>query len=191
VARIENRAHLIRWVIASRQFADEVPMTLAEILAGEISPELVPVENGEKLQSTEAAIGRYELQDFGLLYTLRFGFRPSKIACMALHAWKDERAGEWPPGFPPTGGARTESVKFGPGLKYSCGVFCLRPVQALGDAQRAEGFGGRFVVAAWRLARAFSWKISSGTFCSARASPRPVGEKRQRGLRLNRSVDGP
>jgi NAD+ synthase (glutamine-hydrolysing) len=88
-------------------------MTLAEILAGEISPELVPVENGEKLQSTEAAIGRYELQDFGLLYTLRFGFRPLKIACMALHAWKDERAGEWPPGFPPTGGARTESVKFG------------------------------------------------------------------------------
>jgi NAD+ synthase (glutamine-hydrolysing) len=64
VGRIENRAHLIRWVIASRQFADEVAMTLAEILAGEISPELVPVENGEKLQSTEAAIGRYELQEF-------------------------------------------------------------------------------------------------------------------------------
>jgi NAD+ synthase (glutamine-hydrolysing) len=90
-------------------------MTLAVILAAEISEELVPVENSEKLQSTEAAI-----------YTLRFGFHPSKIACMALHAWKDEREGEWPAGFPPTGGARTESVKFGPGLKYSCGVFCLR-----------------------------------------------------------------
>jgi hypothetical protein len=75
---------------------------------------------------------------------------PSKTA----KGWKDEGAGEWPPGFPPTGGARTESVKFGPGLKYSYGVFCLRPVRALGDAQRAEGFGGRFVVAARRLARA-------------------------------------
>src|SRR5262249_59990522 len=64
-------------------------------------PELVPVAAGEKPQSTEAAIGPYELQDFNLFYTLRYGFRPSKIAFLALHAWKDIAAGEWPPGFPP------------------------------------------------------------------------------------------
>lgn len=92
--------HLIRWVIASQQFADEVATTLSAILAAEISPELVPAENGEKPQSTEAAIGPYELQDFNLFYTLRYGFRPSKIAYMALQAWKDLSAGEWPPGFP-------------------------------------------------------------------------------------------
>ena len=92
--------HLIRWVIASRQFADEVGVTLGAILASEISPELVPVEAGEKPQSTEAAVGPYELQDFNLFYTLRFGLRPSKIAFLALHAWRDSAAGAWPPGFP-------------------------------------------------------------------------------------------
>jgi NAD+ synthase (glutamine-hydrolysing) len=93
--------HLIRWVIASQQFGDEVGKTLQSVLAAEISPELVPVAEGETPQSTEAAIGPYELQDFNLYYTLRFGMRPSKIAFMALHAWKDAKAGEWPPGFPP------------------------------------------------------------------------------------------
>jgi len=92
--------HLIRWVIASRQFRDDVAGTLGAILASEISPELVPVGAGEKPQSTEAAVGPYELQDFNLFYTLRFGFRPSKIAFLALHAWKDAAQGDWPPGFP-------------------------------------------------------------------------------------------
>ncbi|WP_407180586.1 NAD(+) synthase [Bradyrhizobium sp. STM 3562] len=92
--------HLIRWVIASQQFAPEVGDTLGAILAAEISPELVPAAAGEKPQSTEAAIGPYELQDFNLFYTLRYGFRPSKIAFLAWHAWKDRGAGLWPPGFP-------------------------------------------------------------------------------------------
>ncbi|MGH6682014.1 MAG: NAD(+) synthase [Bradyrhizobium sp.] len=92
--------HLIRWVIASRQFTDEVAKTLSAILAAEISPELVPVEAGATPQSTEAAIGPYELEDFNLFYTLRFGLRPSKIAYLAWHAWHDAAAGAWPPGFP-------------------------------------------------------------------------------------------
>jgi NAD+ synthase (glutamine-hydrolysing) len=92
--------HLIRWVIASKQFSDDVNRTLASILSAEISPELVPVKPGEKPQSTEASVGPYELQDFNLFYTLRFGMRPSKIAFMALHAWKDVARGEWPPAFP-------------------------------------------------------------------------------------------
>jgi NAD+ synthase (glutamine-hydrolysing) len=92
--------HLIRWVIASRQFSTEVGDTLGAILAAEISPELVPTAAGEKPQSTEAAIGPYELQDFNLFYTLRYGFRPSKIAFLAWHAWHDLSAGQWPPGFP-------------------------------------------------------------------------------------------
>jgi NAD+ synthase (glutamine-hydrolysing) len=92
--------HLIRWVIASHQFSAEVDKTLEAVVAAEISPELVPVEAGATPQSTEAAIGPYELQDFNLYYTLRFGFRPSKIAFMALHAWKDVDEGGWPPGFP-------------------------------------------------------------------------------------------
>ncbi|WP_460450374.1 NAD(+) synthase [Alsobacter sp. SYSU BS001988] len=92
--------HLIRWVISSEQFDASVGRVLDSILATEISPELVPVEAGEKPQSTEAKVGPYELQDFNLFYTLRYGFRPSKIAFLAQHAWRDASAGSWPPGFP-------------------------------------------------------------------------------------------
>src|SRR3954462_12044640 len=89
--------HLIRWVISSEQFEQDVSATLAKILETEISPELVP---GEELQSTESKVGPYALQDFALFYVLRYGMRPSKIAFMAWHAWRDRDAGTWPPGFP-------------------------------------------------------------------------------------------
>ncbi len=92
--------HLIRWVISSRQFTPQVAATLESILATEISPELVPAGEGEMPQSTEAKIGPYALQDFNLYYTLRFGFRPSKIAFLSLMAWEDPARGDWPPGFP-------------------------------------------------------------------------------------------
>jgi NAD+ synthase (glutamine-hydrolysing) len=92
--------HLIRWVIGSGQFAPEVARVLEAILGTEISPELVPVEAGATPQSTEARVGPYELQDFNLFYTLRHGFRPAKIAFLALQAWGDVAVGRWPPGFP-------------------------------------------------------------------------------------------
>src|SRR5215213_5850733 len=93
--------HLIRWVSGLDDFSDQVDEVLLSILSAEISPELVPVKEGEVPQSTEKAIGPYELQDFNLFYTLRFGFRPSKIAFLASHAWADVEMGIWPPGFPP------------------------------------------------------------------------------------------
>lgn len=92
--------HLIRWVVSSAQFSNDVSQTLRSILAAEISPELVPVEEGQRPQSTEAAIGPYALQDFNLYYTLRFGFRPSKIAFLAMHAWHIDAKGDWPSGVP-------------------------------------------------------------------------------------------
>ncbi len=89
--------HLIRWVVSSEQFDEETAETLVAVLDTEISPELVP---GEELQSTESKIGPYALHDFTLFHVLRYGFRPSKIAFLAWHAWHDVKAGEWPPGFP-------------------------------------------------------------------------------------------
>jgi NAD+ synthase (glutamine-hydrolysing) len=47
--------HLIRWAILVRQFSNEVSLTLSAIVAAEISPELVPVGEGQTLQSSEAA----------------------------------------------------------------------------------------------------------------------------------------
>ena len=92
--------HLIRWVISSRQFPDEVSTTLQAILDTEITPELIPAGEGETPQSTQATIGPYSLQDFTLYYVLRHGLNPAKIAFLALHAWGDPDAGLWPAGFP-------------------------------------------------------------------------------------------
>ncbi|MGH3551277.1 MAG: NAD(+) synthase [Mycobacterium sp.] len=92
--------HLIRWVISSGQFDDEVCATLQSVLDTEITPELVPSGEEEELQSSEAKVGPFALQDFALFQVLRFGFRPSKIAFLAWHAWSDPDRGNWPPGLP-------------------------------------------------------------------------------------------
>ncbi|ATQ30866.1 NAD(+) synthase [Rhodococcus ruber] len=92
--------HLIRWVVSSGQFHAEVGTVLEAVLGTEISPELVPVGEGETPQSTQAAIGPYDLHDFFLFQVLRFGFRPSKIAYLAWQAWHETGAGDWPAGHP-------------------------------------------------------------------------------------------
>jgi NAD+ synthase (glutamine-hydrolysing) len=92
--------HLIRWVAEEGLFEAEASAVLEDILSTEISPELVPVEAGSKPQSTEERVGPYELQDFNLFYTLRYGFQPSKIAFLSLMAWGDVDDGGWPEGFP-------------------------------------------------------------------------------------------
>ena len=92
--------HLIRWVVAERIFSDDVGRVLLAILGTEISPELVPADDGEPIQSTQARIGPYALQDFTLWHVLRRGSRPSRIAFLAERAWSDPSAGAWPPGLP-------------------------------------------------------------------------------------------
>nr|WP_218851921.1 NAD(+) synthase [Nocardioides panaciterrulae] len=92
--------HLIRWVAETGQFDDETSEVLTEIVEQEITPELVPQKDSDKPQSTEESVGPYALQDLTLYYVLRQGFRPSKIAFLAWHAWHDADAGEWPPNFP-------------------------------------------------------------------------------------------
>lgn len=92
--------HLIRWVISSEEFAPEVGAVLQSVLDTEITPELVPSGEEDELQSSEAKVGPFALQDFSLFHVLRYGFRPSKIAFLAWHAWSDPEHGNWPPGFP-------------------------------------------------------------------------------------------
>jgi len=92
--------YLIRWVIDTGQFDAETNRVLQSILDTEISPELVPAGEGEPgegpAQSTQQKIGPYELQDFTLYYITRYGFRPSKVAFLAHHAWGDRARGPWP-----------------------------------------------------------------------------------------------
>ncbi|MFV9635822.1 NAD(+) synthase [Mycobacterium neumannii] len=92
--------HLIRWVISSKEFDDRVNEVLQSVLDTEISPELVPAGEDEEIQSSESKVGPYVLQDFSLFQVLRFGFRPSKVAFLAWHAWSDPQRGEWPTGYP-------------------------------------------------------------------------------------------
>ena len=77
--------YLVGWVAESDEFGADVKRALKRVLDTEISPELVPGK-----QSTEAIIGPYELQDFNLYYTLRFGYAPAKVAFLAWNAWKGE-----------------------------------------------------------------------------------------------------
>ncbi len=81
--------HLIRWVVATRQFDDETSGILQSVVETAISPELIPGEEraSKPDPATESVIGPFDLQDFFLYYISRFGFRPSRVAFLAEHAW--------------------------------------------------------------------------------------------------------
>ena len=91
---------LLRWAIAADLFGADANHVLRSILDTAISPELIPPGadyTGEgPQQDSEATVGPYELQDFFLYYVLRFGYRPTKVAFLAHHAWGDRERGEWP-----------------------------------------------------------------------------------------------
>ena len=91
--------HLIRWV-AGKEHEGGAAEVLHAILDTEISPELVPAGADGRLQSTEATVGPYALNDFFLFYITRFGLKPSKVAYLAHQAWKDAATGHWPVNTP-------------------------------------------------------------------------------------------
>ena len=82
-------SYLIRWT-SDVVFEEEkaVREVLLDILDTPISPELLPPREREIAQKTEEKIGPYELHDFFIYYFMRFGFSPSRIARMALHAFE-------------------------------------------------------------------------------------------------------
>jgi NAD+ synthase (glutamine-hydrolysing) len=66
---------------------------LLDILDTPISPELTASGDGIT-QATEEIIGPYELHDFFLYYTIRYGDAPEKIAFLAERAFKGRYSGE-------------------------------------------------------------------------------------------------
>ena len=63
---------------------------LLDIIDTPISPELLPATaDGEIDQKTEDLVGPYELHDFFLYYTLRYGFTPGRIFMLARKAFGD------------------------------------------------------------------------------------------------------
>lgn len=86
--------HLVKWVAEDNQ--DESTRTiLMDIVDTPISPELIPAdEEGNITQKTEDLVGPYELHDFFLYYTLRWGFRPQKIFFLTKEAFGTEYTDE-------------------------------------------------------------------------------------------------
>ena len=91
-------AHVVRWLAQNGTLNQETIDVLYAILATRISPELVPGEDDDfgPSQQTEKVTGPYDIQDFHLYYTLRFGYAPPKVAFLAYCAWRDLAAGAWP-----------------------------------------------------------------------------------------------
>ena len=146
--------HLIRWVISHGEFEEAVGGVLAEILQQEITPELIPTEDGKKPQATEDTVGPYNLQDFTLAHVVRHGYRPRKIAFLAWHAWQDADAGEWPPGFPDDARVAYDLPTVRRWLEVFVQALLRQPVQALRAAQRPQGQCHRHDEPARRLADA-------------------------------------
>jgi NAD+ synthase (glutamine-hydrolysing) len=77
---------LVDWA-ARNEFDGEARRTLLDVVATEISPELLPAaKDGTIAQMTEQAIGPYELHDFYLYQFLRFGTPPEKLLFLATQA---------------------------------------------------------------------------------------------------------
>lgn len=80
--------YLVRW-FAIDTHDDDCKQCLMDIIDTPISPELIPAdEHGDIVQKTEDLVGPYELHDFFLYYTLRYGFDPKRIYMMACHAFE-------------------------------------------------------------------------------------------------------
>jgi NAD+ synthase (glutamine-hydrolysing) len=119
--------YLIAWSVDTADLGSEADEVLRSILDTEISPELVPSDDARDQpgQSSEAVVGPYELQDFHLYYTLRFGYLPSRIAYLARHAWSDRTRGRWPDLIP----AQDRHEYDLPAIKHWLAEFLRRFVQ--------------------------------------------------------------
>ena len=145
--------HLIRWVISSQEFDDAVNEVLQSVLDTEITPELVPTGEDEEIQSSEAKVGPYVLQDFSLFQVLRYGFRPSKSRLPGVARVERPRPRRLAGGLPGEQAADVLAQGDSPlaaGLRTT--VLLVRAVQTVGDAQRAEGLARRIAVTPRRLA---------------------------------------
>jgi NAD+ synthase (glutamine-hydrolysing) len=148
--------YLIRWVVKTGRLDAAASETLLAILDTEISPELVPADASGAIQSTQAKVGPYELQDFSLYHITRFGLRPSKVAFLAWHAWRDAGSGEWPPNFP----EETRHAYDLATIKTWLGVFLFRFFE-ISQFKRSAMPNGPKVISGGALSPRGDWRAPS------------------------------
>ena len=79
--------HLVSFISVDKEAEDpRLSTVLADILDTPVSPELLPAIEGQIAQKTEDLVGPYELHDFYLYYTVRWGFGPRKVLRLAEEA---------------------------------------------------------------------------------------------------------
>ncbi|MCL1786831.1 MAG: NAD(+) synthase, partial [Defluviitaleaceae bacterium] len=84
--------HIVEHVAATADTA--LKTVLGSILATKVSPELLPAANDEITQVTEDLVGPYELHDFFIYHTLRFGRGPKDTFNLAKLAFGDKYTAE-------------------------------------------------------------------------------------------------
>ena len=83
--------HLVKYYAMLPSTTPEVSHILLDVIDTPISPELIPAsDKGEIIQRTEDLVGPYELHDFFLYYTLRYGFSPERIRLLARQAFSND-----------------------------------------------------------------------------------------------------
>ena len=83
--------YLVKWFALNSE--EKIKDILLDIVDTPISPELIPADdNGNIKQKTEDLVGPYELHDFFIYYTLRYGFTPKKVYGLAKKAFKEQYA---------------------------------------------------------------------------------------------------
>jgi NAD+ synthase (glutamine-hydrolysing) len=148
--------HLIRFVAAAGDITPETAEILHQILATEISPELVPPGANGALQSTEATVGPYALQDFNLYYATRYGYPPSKIAYLAWNAWRDRQHGVWPANTPDAARRAYDLAE----IKHWLNIFLLRFFQ-LSQFKRSALPNGPKISSGGSLSPRGDWRAPS------------------------------
>ncbi len=79
---------VLRWY--AKDADEKIKKVILDVIDTPVSPELLPLKDGEVSQKTEDIVGPYELHDFFLYYFLRYGFSEEKILRIALLAFKDK-----------------------------------------------------------------------------------------------------
>ncbi len=67
---------------------------LFDVINTPVSPELLPITGEENAQHTETIVGPYELHDFFLYYTVKYGYSPSRVLELAKGVFDDYSEGD-------------------------------------------------------------------------------------------------
>ena len=74
--------------------SEELKEVILDVCDTPITPELIPSAHGQIAQITEEKIGKFDLNDFFLFYTLRRGFEPQRTVAYACRAYPELREEE-------------------------------------------------------------------------------------------------